>query len=124
MLGLGLGSGWAAGGNGNEFRRPLEQGSPGRGKVPSRLMSPGTQVHGLLAAWAAGGNGREFRSPLEQGSPGRGKVPSRPLSPGTQVHGLLAARAAGGDGYRRGAVFGRSTGLKVCLRIYYETQGV
>ena len=54
---------------GREFRSPLEQGSPGRGGVPSRLMSPGTQVHGRLAAWAAGGNGREFRSPLEQVSP-------------------------------------------------------
>ncbi len=31
---------WAAGGNGREFRSPLEQGSPGRGRVPSRLMSP------------------------------------------------------------------------------------
>ena len=102
---------WAAGGNGREFRSPLEQGSAGRGRVPSRLMSLGTQVHGRpaawaagaresrarkgsvetavsetqvhgqLAAWGAGGNGRNFRSPLEQGSPGRGRVPSRLMSP-------------------------------------------
>jgi hypothetical protein len=88
---------WAAG-YGREIRSPLEQGSPGRGGVPSRLMSPGTQVQGRLAAWAAGRNGREFRSPLEQGSPGRGGVPSRLMSPGTQVQGRLAAWAAGGNG--------------------------
>ena len=42
---------WAMVGN----LSPLEQVSPGRGRVLSRLMSPGTQVHGRLAAWAVGG---------------------------------------------------------------------
>ena len=51
---------WAAGGNGREFRSPLEPGSAGRGRVPSRLMSLGTQVHGRPAARAAGA--RESRA--------------------------------------------------------------
>ena len=42
---------WAAGGNGREFRSPLEQGSPGRGRVPSRLMSPKPKS---LACWQHG----------------------------------------------------------------------
>ena len=97
---------WAAGGNGREFRSPLEQGSAGRGRVPSRLMSLGTQVHGRPAAWAAGA--RESRAR-------KGSVETAVSE--TQVHGQLAARAAGGDGYHsRGAVFGRATKLKVCRR--------
>jgi len=97
---------WAAGGNGREFRSPLEQGSAGRGRVPSRLMSLGTQVHGRPAAWAA--CARESRAR-------KGSVETAVSE--TQVHGLLAARAAGGDGYHsRGAVFGRATKLKVCRR--------
>ena len=49
---------WAAGGNGREFRSPLEPGSAGRGKVPSRLLSPkpksmASWQHGLPAGTAA-----------------------------------------------------------------------
>ena len=34
--------------------KPSGARNPGRGKVPSRLLSPGAQVHGQLAARAAG----------------------------------------------------------------------
>ena len=82
---------WAAGGNGREFRSPLEPGSAGRGRVPSRLMSLGTQVHGRPAAGLPA-----------QGSPGRGKVPSRLLSPkpksmASWQHGLPAGTAANSE---------------------------
>ena len=77
---------WAAGGNGREFRSPLEQGSAGRGRVPSRLMSLGTQVHGRPGCRRKGVQGEErFRrdcclrnpSPWPAGSTGcrRGRLP-------------------------------------------------
>ena len=106
---------WAAGGNGREFRSPLEQGSAGRGRVPSRLMSPKPKS---MACWQHG----------------------LPVGTATTVvvrfsDALRNSRCVGADVHTheghtlagprpRASQPARSLPSWRCLRICYETQGV
>jgi len=106
---------WAAGGNGREFRSPLEQGSAGRGRVPSRLMSPKPKSmacwqHGLPAGTATTVVVR-FSDALRN---------SRCV--GADVHTHEGHTLAGPR--PRASQPARSLPSWRCLRICYETQGV
>jgi len=107
---------WPAGSIGCRWERrsPLEQGSPGRGKVPSRLMSPKPKSmagwqHGLPAGTAA--NSEALLSRGVQGEEGfRRDSCLRNPSPWP----------AGSTGCRRGRLPPSWCGF----RTRYETQGV